>query len=50
MTAEPNDPIDLGESVSNTHILRAIADLRFHVDYRIGDLREVNRRDSERGN
>jgi hypothetical protein len=50
VTAEPNDPIDLGESVSNTHILRAIADLRFHVDYRIGDLREVNRRDSERGN
>ncbi len=51
VATEPNElPIDIGESVSNTHILRAIADLRFHVDYRIGDLREVNRRDSERGN
>jgi hypothetical protein len=50
VAAEPNElPIDVGESVSNTHILRAIADLRFHVDYRIGDLREVNRRDSDRG-
>jgi hypothetical protein len=42
-------PIDVGESVSNMHILRAIADLRFHVDYRIGEMRELNRRDSDRG-
>jgi hypothetical protein len=41
-------PINAGESVSNSHVLRAITDLRFHVDYRIGELREVNRRDSER--
>jgi hypothetical protein len=41
-------PINAGESVSNAHVLRAITDLRFHVDYRIGELREVNRRDSER--
>ena len=48
--AEPYDvPINAGESVSNTHILRAIADLRFHVDYRIGEMREMNQRDSERG-
>lgn len=45
----PSDiPINAGESVSNAHILRAIADLRFHVDYRMGELRELNRRDSER--
>lgn len=36
------------ENVSNTHLLRAITDLRFHVDYRIGELREFNRLDSER--
>jgi len=42
-------PIHVGESVSNTHILRAISDLRFHVDYRMGEMRELNRRDSERG-
>ena len=47
--AEPDIPINAGESVSNTHILRAIADLRFHVDYRMGELRELNCRDSERG-
>jgi len=41
-------PIDAGESVSNTHILRAIADLRLHVDYKMGELQEVNRRESER--
>jgi len=41
-------PINVGESVSNTHILRAISDLRFHVDYRMGEMRELNRRDSER--
>ena len=41
-------PIDAGESVSNTHILRAIADLRFHMDYRIVETRELNRRDSDR--
>ncbi|KAL7538092.1 hypothetical protein ACHAXR_008981 [Thalassiosira sp. AJA248-18] len=41
-------PINVGESVSNTHILRAIADLRFHVDYRMGEMRELNRRDSDR--
>jgi hypothetical protein len=45
----PLPPINAGESVSNAHILRAITDLRFHVDYRIGELRELNRRDSERG-
>mmetsp|Transcript_5307 Transcript_5307/g.8949 ORF Transcript_5307/g.8949 Transcript_5307/m.8949 type:complete len:1163 (+) Transcript_5307:181-3669(+) len=39
---------DVPAHVSNAHILRAITDLRFHVDYRIGELREVNRRDSER--
>ncbi|KAK1748536.1 hypothetical protein QTG54_000475 [Skeletonema marinoi] len=39
---------DVPALVSNAHILRAITDLRFHVDYRIGELREVNRRDSER--
>ena len=42
-------PINVGESVSNTHILRAISDLRFHVDYRMGEMREMNRSDSERG-
>ena len=41
-------PINAGESISNAHVLRAITDLRFHVDYRIGELREVNQRDSER--
>lgn len=39
---------DVPAEVSNAHILRAITDLRFHVDYRIGELREANRRDSER--
>ena len=42
-------PIDVGESVSNTHILRAIADFRFHVDNRIVEMRELHRRDSDRG-
>ena len=49
ITAAPVQPITVGESVSNAHILRAMTDLRFHVDYRIGELREMNRRDSERG-
>lgn len=35
--AEPDVPIDVGESVSNTHILRAIADMM-----------DVTRRDNER--
>ena len=39
-------PVNVGESVSNTHILRAISDLRFHVDYRMGEMRESGRRDS----
>eukprot|EP00574_Skeletonema_japonicum_P005970 CAMPEP_0201716524 /NCGR_PEP_ID=MMETSP0593-20130828/2467_1 /ASSEMBLY_ACC=CAM_ASM_000672 /TAXON_ID=267983 /ORGANISM="Skeletonema japonicum, Strain CCMP2506" /LENGTH=926 /DNA_ID=CAMNT_0048206335 /DNA_START=33 /DNA_END=2813 /DNA_ORIENTATION=- len=39
---------DAPAHVSNAQVLRAITDLRFHVDYRIGELREVNRRDSER--
>jgi len=38
-----------GESVSNTHILRAITELRLHVDYRIEELGQANRRDLERG-
>jgi hypothetical protein len=48
--ADTNElPIDVGESVSNTHILRAIADFRFHVDNRIVEMRELHRRDSDRG-
>lgn len=47
--AQAIPPINAGESVSNAHILRAITDLRFHVDYRIGELREMNKRDSEKG-
>ncbi len=39
---------DVPAHVSNGQVLRAITDLRFHVDYRIGELREVNRRESER--
>jgi len=46
--AQAIPPINAGESVSNAHILRAITDLRFHVDYRIGELREMNKRDSEK--
>eukprot|EP00804_Cyclotella_cryptica_P012809 CCRYP_010571-RC/>CCRYP_010571-RC protein AED:0.09 eAED:0.09 QI:23/1/1/1/1/1/3/1545/909 len=38
-----------GESVSNTHILRAITELRLHVDYRMEELEQRSRRDSERG-
>jgi hypothetical protein len=41
--------INAGESVSNTHILRAITELRLHVDYRMEELRQVGRRDAERG-
>ncbi|KAL7484630.1 hypothetical protein ACHAW6_010262 [Cyclotella cf. meneghiniana] len=37
-----------GESVSNAHILRAITELRLHVDYRIEELDQRRRRDSER--
>jgi hypothetical protein len=38
-----------GESVSNTHILRAITELRLHVDYRMEELEQANHRDLERG-
>ena len=38
-----------GESVSNTHILRAITELRLHVDYKMEELDQTNRRDLERG-
>ena len=41
--------INVGESVSNTHILHAISDLRFHVDYCMGEMRESGYRDSEQG-
>jgi hypothetical protein len=40
--------INAGESVSNTHILRAITELRLHVDYRMEELGQANRSDLER--
>jgi hypothetical protein len=45
-----SDPInrDVEKRVSNDQVMRAISDLRFHLDYRLGELRELNRRDSER--
>jgi hypothetical protein len=40
--------INAGESVSNTHILRAITELRLHVDYRMEELEQANRSGLER--
>eukprot|EP00956_Cyclotella_meneghiniana_P035573 scaffold116131_cov76-Cyclotella_meneghiniana.AAC.2 len=46
--ASQSSGIIAGESVSNTHILRAITELRLHVDYRMEELGQANRRDLER--
>ena len=47
--ASPTSGFIAGESVSNTHILRAITELRQHFDSGLEELGQANRRDLERG-